>query len=311
MRTDERARFMDEIIAGVQVIKLYAWEKPFAKLIALSRRHEMQTILKSGYVRACFSTFSYFTPKIALFSTLLSYVLLYGTEDMSVSKIFMTTYLFNTISFFMCSFYGQAISDIGEMYMAIKRLQIFLEHDERCEIIERSSELSMPQDIAISMKCVFAEWSATDNRNDSTNSTSKGASDKKQKTKTPDTLERKPFRLKEINFEAPTGKLIYVIGSIGAGKSSLLHVLLKELPLISGSMIINGSISYASQESWMFTSTIRQNILFDQPMDRLRYDEVIKSTALDHDFTQFGNGDLTLIGDHGAGLSGGQKARIK
>lgn len=38
-RTDERMRLMSEIITGVQVIKMYAWEKPFAKLVEISRRY--------------------------------------------------------------------------------------------------------------------------------------------------------------------------------------------------------------------------------------------------------------------------------
>lgn len=86
---------------------------------------------------------------------------------------------------------------------------------------------------------------------------------------------------------------------------------MRELPLVSGSMAINGTISYADQEVFIFSSTIRQNITFGQSMDRTRYDKVIECTALIEDLKQFDDGDMTLVGEHGAGLSGGQKARVK
>ena len=39
VRTDDRMRLMNEIVSGIQVIKMYAWEKPFAKLVELARRY--------------------------------------------------------------------------------------------------------------------------------------------------------------------------------------------------------------------------------------------------------------------------------
>ena len=117
--------------------------------------------------------------------------------------------------------------------------------------------------------------------------------------------------LSNINVDFPKGKLIGVIGPVGAGKSSFLQALLRELPFEVGSMVINGSISYASQEPWVFAGSIRQNILFGEDYDRDRYDAVIKTCALVKDFEQFENGDRTIVGDRGASLSGGQKARLK
>lgn len=75
-------------------------------------------------------------------------------------------------------------------------------------------------------------------------------------------------------------------------------------------MNVNGRISYASQEPWVFAATVRQNILFGNPYDKDRYDEVVKACALEKDFLQFPRGDLSIVGDKGASLSGGQKARI-
>lgn len=117
--------------------------------------------------------------------------------------------------------------------------------------------------------------------------------------------------LKGINIDFPKGKLIGIIGPVGSGKSSFLQALLRELPFETGSMYINGSISYACQEPWVFAGSVRQNILFGQHFERERYDSVIKSCALVKDFEQLENGDRTIVGDRGASLSGGQKARLK
>lgn len=58
-------------------------------------------------------------------------------------------------------------------------------------------------------------------------------------------------------------------------QSSILQAVLRELPLKSGSIKISGTVSYASQEPWLFAGSVRQNILFGLPMDRERYREVI------------------------------------
>lgn len=90
-----------------------------------------------------------------------------------------------------------------------------------------------------------------------------------------------------------------------------MQVILGELAICCGSIGVNGNISYASQEPWNFAATVRQNITFGQSIDGLRYDAVIDCTALRKDLQQFSSGDLTVIGDRGISLSGGQKARIK
>lgn len=91
-------------------------------------------------------------------------------------------------------------------------------------------------------------------------------------------------------------------------QSVLIHV--GELEVVDGSYHINGTISYASQEPWIFAATIRQNILFGADFDKKRYAEVVRVCCLEKDMEQFPDGDHTIVGDRGASLSGGQKARI-
>lgn len=116
--------------------------------------------------------------------------------------------------------------------------------------------------------------------------------------------------LHEINFIAERGTLSAIIGQVGSGKSSLLHLIVDELPLSSGTIQLSGKIVYASQEPWVFASSIRQNIIFGLPIDRKRYQEVIRVCQLEEDFAKFPFGDKTHIGEKGTTLSGGQKARI-
>lgn len=116
--------------------------------------------------------------------------------------------------------------------------------------------------------------------------------------------------LDDINLNVKAGTLCAIIGPVGSGKSSLLHLLLGELPIESGKSVLNGSLAYASQEPWLFTGTVRNNILFGQEYEHNRYHEVVKCCALKTDFEQLPNGDRTMVGERGSSLSGGQRARI-
>lgn len=102
--------------------------------------------------------------------------------------------------------------------------------------------------------------------------------------------------LENINLTATPGRLIAIIGPVGAGKvllmfvllrkarifhkydfrlqSSLIQAILLELPLCEGSVSVRGTVSYASQEPWLFSGSVQQNILFGSIMDEERYSKV-------------------------------------
>ncbi|KDR24429.1 putative multidrug resistance-associated protein, partial [Zootermopsis nevadensis] len=330
-RTDERIRFMNEIIVGIQVIKMYAWEKPFAHLISLARKHEIKAVRAACFVRGFLSSFGRFGTKIAIFFSIVSYVLL--EDDITAEKMFVVTAYFNIVKIAMTEFFPLAITELAESLVSVKRVQTFLLHDEVATAA--SLERKMGKSAVTSRGGVGNSESRDGGvMNDSLGSTSPvhkhithyAVGDISNESLKGDTVERKSVKiinvtakwtgdspentLTDVSLEVRPGGLVAVIGPVGSGKTSLLYAILKELPLSSGSIVVGGSLSYASQEPWLFTASVRQNILFGQPLDRNRYRQVVRACALELDFQQLPHGDRTIVGERGATLSGGQRARI-
>ena len=116
--------------------------------------------------------------------------------------------------------------------------------------------------------------------------------------------------LKHISLSVNTAQLVVITGHLGCGKSSLLMSLINELPGLSGKINLRGVISYTEQQPWIFSGTFRDNILFGRTVNPQRLQEVISSCSLTDDIACFADGDMTVIGERGVTLSGGQKARV-
>ena len=86
--------------------------------------------------------------------------------------------------------------------------------------------------------------------------------------------------MKNIAFEIKEGELLSIVGPVGAGKSSLLLALINEMPLIKGDIQLNGKVFYVSQEPWIFSATIKQNILFGKEYSKEKFNQIIKSCSL-------------------------------
>ena len=87
-------------------------------------------------------------------------------------------------------------------------------------------------------------------------------------------------------------------------------MILGELEPLKGSCKVVGKVAYASQLPWIFSGTVRENILCGLDYQSERYNRVIEACALADDLRLFANGDCTFIGERGTSLSGGQKARV-
>lgn len=116
--------------------------------------------------------------------------------------------------------------------------------------------------------------------------------------------------LSDVSFALQQGELCLVLGPVGSGKSSLLAVMAGELTPHCGTVSISKSVAYVSQEVWVAAGTIKSNIVLSQELDEQRYQQVLQACALEPDLKNMKAGDLTQVGERGAALSGGQKARL-
>ncbi|XP_034950064.1 probable multidrug resistance-associated protein lethal(2)03659 [Chelonus insularis] len=305
IRTDERVRLTNEIISGIQAIKMYTWEYPFSNLIEKVRKREIQAIRLTAYMRGVIMSFIIFSTRLSLFVTILAYVL--NQKPITAENVFMLTAYYNILRQTMTVFFPQGITQVAEASVSIKRLENFMMYSEihqdtkntmdNTEINSMNGEKKNDNDIkdskvdseqinlddgSVKLSNVYAKWLDSDRE---------------------DTL-------RNININLKPGQLVAVVGQVGSGKTSLLNVILKELPVKHGSVEVSRKLAYASQEPWLFAGSVRQNILFGREMDQRKYDKVIKVCQLKRDFTLLPYGDRTIVGERGISLSGGQRARI-
>ncbi|XP_040984594.1 ATP-binding cassette sub-family C member 4 isoform X7 [Aquila chrysaetos chrysaetos] len=269
---------MNEVISGMKIIKMYAWEKSFAELVNGLRRKEIAMVMKSSYLRGLNLASFFVASKITVFMTFMAYVLLGNV--ISASRVFVAVSLYGAVRLTVTLFFPSAVERVSEAVVSIRRIKNFLILDE---ISPFKPQLhGNNENVVLHVQDLTCYW---------------------------DKSSESPA-LQQLSFTVRRGELLAVIGPVGAGKSSLLSAVLGELPKDKGLINVTGRIAYVSQQPWVFSGTVRSNILFDKEYEKEKYEKVLKVCALKKDLELLANGDLTVIGDRGATLSGGQKARV-
>jgi len=128
--------------------------------------------------------------------------------------------------------------------------------------------------------------------------------------------------LEKINLQAKKGQLIGITGSVGCGKTALALALTGMYPY-GGSIKLDGFeldeinassrsnlIAYTGHEQFLFSLSVKGNIIFSEEFDEKRLDKAIESSALVWDLSNFEDGVDTRVGEKGVRVSGGQRQRI-
>ncbi|CAG09356.1 unnamed protein product, partial [Tetraodon nigroviridis] len=301
---DKRLKIMNEILNGIKILKLYAWEPSFQAQVEDIREKELKVLRKFAYLTSV-STFI-FTCAPALVSTSIQwqerhcqfrpvfcvsrcrlfqvslvtfavYVNVSPDNILTPGKAFTSISLFNILRFPL-SMLPMLIGAMVQTAVSKKRLEKFLGGDDlEPDIVRHDSSFNT----AVTVSNGSFAWE----RN------------------------AEPF-LKNLNLDVKPGRLIAVVGAVGSGKSSLMSALLGEMHCKKGFINIQGSLAFVPQQAWIQNATLRDNILFGSPLEEKRFWQVIDACALAPDLKLLAGGELTEIGEKGINLSGGQKQRV-
>lgn len=293
-RTDERVRLINEILQSIRMIKIYAWEKPFESLVSRIRRKELNIIAITSLLKALNQTLFFMASKVIVFVSLITFV--YAGRKLNPEVVAATIFQANLIRMSLTFFFPYAIASCAELCVSCSRINKFLELPEvkRSDNISRSSNRSRLDKLRISMENVYASRS------------------KLLLSKERGQVDLSRFPVRELNMEVKRGDLIIIVGRLGSGKSSVLLSMLGETSNEFGKIKINGRISYAPQEPWIFAGTVRDNITLGQ-FKKLRsawYKRVLDACLLDIDIYDLPKGDRTKLDGSSSQLSRDQATRI-
>jgi len=280
--TDERIKRVNEIIECIRLIKMYAWETPFLKLVETLREKEVAFMTKIVSIDALARSLSLISDHFAIFIICYFYTAAGGL--LSPEKVYSAITILTYLSYTGILFFQQGRMYTVNLKIVLKRAEDILKIPDILTVEEASKTKQSTS--RNNKELVFENFTGYWSRD-----------------------ARNPC-LKNINLTIKPGKVTAIIGRVGSGKTSLLLSLMRELPVTMGKLNYSGSIAYVEQEPIIFSGTIRWNILFGRPYNESLYKQVIKACNLETDLALFEDGDLTLIGERGVNLSGGQKARV-
>lgn len=276
---DERVKLMNEVLNGIKVLKLYAWEPSFEEQILKIRTKEIKVLKETAYLNSGTSFIWSFAPFLVSLVSFATYILIDENNRLTSKIAFVSLSLFNILRFPL-SILPMMIGNMIQAYVSVKRINKFMNTEE---LDPNNVQHDPSESHTLLIENGTFAWDL-------------------------ENIERPTLR--NINLHVEQGQLIAVVGTVGSGKSSLLSALLGEMDKISGKVNTKGSIAYVSQQAWIQNASLQDNVLFGKSLHKSVYNRVIESCALNPDLKVLPAGDQTEIGEKGINLSGGQKQRV-
>ncbi|XP_069754521.1 ATP-binding cassette sub-family C member 8 isoform X2 [Narcine bancroftii] len=345
--SNERLRKTNELLRGIKLLKLYAWEQIFHKSVEETRHKEL-TSLKSFALYTSISIFmNAAIPIAAVLTTFVVHTHLYEDADLSPAVAFASLSLFHILvtPLFLLS---SVVRSTVKALVSVQKLGEFFSSEEIGEdqsrvVVQLNTEKNrkyqtVPLKVINRKRPTKEGWQKYEPQPRQQISNTEGDDEFIKVTNGffTWTSDGAPT-LSNIDIKIPHGQLTMIVGQVGCGKSSLLLAILGEMQKNSGNVFWNRSadvesteevssteedtavdvevrrrrsVAYAAQKPWLLNTTVEENITFGNPFNKQRYRAVIDACSLQPDIDILPQGDQTQIGERGINLSGGQRQRI-
>ncbi|VDP01012.1 unnamed protein product [Soboliphyme baturini] len=255
---DRRIRLMTEILFSIRAIKFCCWEKIFYKKANVFRKEELRYLKKRKYLDALCVYLWVVSSVIMSVLTFSTYYLL--GNRFTASKVFTSLALFNVLITPLNAF-PWVVCGAVDAWISLKRLDSFFDLSECSPLTYYDNEIDDKENLnEVVLSNISAQWIADH----------------------PSTS----LALRQINLTVKKGELVGITGPVGAGKSSLLYVLLGEMNKLTGKVTVDSwrnGVSFLSQDIWLQHGTVRDNIVLHRPFDREAFEAVINACVLDTD----------------------------
>ncbi|MEE6499452.1 hypothetical protein FKM82_003458 [Ascaphus truei] len=345
--SNERLKKTNEMLRGIKLLKLYAWEHIFHSSVEETRQKEM-TSLKAFALYTSISIFmNAAIPIAAVLITFVVHVHLFNQKDFSPAVAFASLSLFHILvtPLFLLS---SVVRSTVKALVSVQKLNEFFSSEEigdepdQCLLSVKPGTQSKYQAVPLKVvnrkRPIREDWNNFNCQQRRANNITEG-NDLCIKitngffTWNPDGSPT----LSNIDIRIPQGQLTMIVGQVGCGKSSLLLATLGEMQKTSGDVYWNssvpdsetgedvspeketavdldtrtrGAVAYASQKPWLLNATVEENITFENTFNKQKYKAIIDACSLQPDIDILPHGDQTQIGERGINLSGGQRQRI-